>query len=102
MNRPTFDGLVTEFLREAEAIRNKKGAEYATDVEVLANFKRCELLTGLAIDEIIFLLLAKHFDAIATIIRSGEPLHSDENNSLRGRLIDLINYGLFLLAAHAE
>jgi hypothetical protein len=100
MNRPIFDDLVTEFLREAEAVRNQKGAEYATDADVLANFKRCELLTGLPVDKVIILLLAKHFDAISTIVRVGNPVHLDSNNSLRGRLIDLVNYSLFLLAAH--
>jgi len=63
--------------------------------DCLANFKRGALLTGLKVEQVCFIYLAKHFDAIASWTR-GE--YKDDTEGIESRIIDAINY-LFLLYA---
>ena len=90
--------LFKNMIREESDLLNKKGAEYASDADALANFKKQarEMQEELGLNatplHALWFLLNKHLSSIKSYIRKGHVL-SDE--PIKGRLMDARNY-LFL------
>jgi hypothetical protein len=86
--------IETEILPISKEIMQSKGEAYSGLEDKLGNFKRCANLAGVPIEKAWYIYFVKHFDALSAFIR-GEYKDSE---SIKGRIVDLINY-LFLLAA---
>lgn len=99
MDAKYFNILVQETFNECRDLLGLKGAEYAGSSDRLANFKRGAVLTGVSPQQVAFIYLSKHYDAIATFVREG-PVPGGE--PIQGRLNDLINYCLLLRALIEE
>ena len=103
MNQEDFANLVAQTFSETNRLLVVKGGEYASDQDRLANFKRGAALTGATTLQVAFIYASKHYDGIASFVRtaaSGAPRPSSE--PLEGRFDDLINYCLLMKAIVKE
>jgi hypothetical protein len=100
MEQRAFNDFVDSFLRECASLLSVKGHEYAGSFDRLANFKRGADLTGCTPEQVAFVYLSKHYDAIATYVREGQSPPSAE--LIESRLQDLLNYVLLLAALIQE
>ena len=85
--------LFKELIKEEADILNRKGAEYASDEDANANFKKRAEDIGIDPKQILWIFLSKHLDSIKSYIKKGKEI-SDE--PIVGRINDARNY-LFLL-----
>lgn len=85
--------LFKTLIKEEMELLNKKGAEYASDADALANFKKGADDIGINPKQILWIFLNKHLSSIKSYIKKGVVL-SDE--PIKGRIQDARNY-LFLL-----
>lgn len=93
MNQTDFSSLVNRVQRSTSDLLVSKGAEYASDTDRLANFKKGAKLTGCTPLQVAFVYLSKHYDALANYIKrdaTGQQIPLSE--PITGRLEDLINY----------
>ena len=88
-----FEFVKLEMIPEGFKIMNSKGESYSGLEDKLGNFKRCAQLANLPIEKVWYVYFIKHFDALSAYIR-GEY---KDNESIKGRMLDMINY-LWLLA----
>lgn len=102
MNQTDFNEVLRGTIMRTADLLRIKGGEYAGSVDRLANFKRGAALTGCSPEQVLFIYLSKHYDAIATFIqdRAAGALR-DRSEPIQGRIDDCINY-LFLLQALFE
>ena len=89
-----YQFIQKDLLPECMSIMTTKGESYSGLEDKLGNFKRCAKLAGVPIEKAWYVYFIKHFDALSAYIRT----EYKDSESIRGRIIDLINY-LFLLAA---
>lgn len=102
MNRSEFSQLVDQTVSSCKGLLNLKGGEYASDVDVLANFKRGAANNGVTPGQVALVFLGKHLDAIHTYVRNdAKGAHQILSEPIEGRFHDAINY-LFLLLAVLE
>lgn len=99
MNQADFEAFTEAFLNDTARLLVSKGAEYAGSADRLANFKRGAALTGCTAEQVCFIYLSKHYDALATFIREGEKPGAEP---IMGRLHDLANYVLLMAALVRE
>lgn len=99
MNQNEFEKFTENFIAQTADLLVTKGLEYAGSADRLANFKRGAALTGCTAEQVCFIYLSKHYDAIATFIREGEKPGAEP---IMGRLHDLANYVLLMAALVAE
>lgn len=85
--------LFKAMVKEEADILNRKGAEYASDADANANFKKRAEDIGIDSKQILWIFLSKHLDSIKSYIKKGREI-SDE--PIMGRINDARNY-LFLL-----
>lgn len=103
MDRNQLTQLVDATVFELRSLLRNKGGEYASDQDVLANFKRGAALVGVKPLTCLFIYLSKHYDAIATFVRDKEEgKDRTRTEPIAGRLDDLINYCLLAKAIIAE
>lgn len=89
--------IVTDLYREAEGIMLAKGKSYAgTGLDSLANFKRNAERLGLTPYQIWAVYFNKHIDSINSAIQGNPQEPVDFSESLRGRILDVINYATIL------
>jgi hypothetical protein len=94
-----FDKFIKEeILPDCQAIMSSKGISYSGLEDKLGNFKRLSVLTNTESEKVLFIYFTKHFDALSSYIR-GEYKDSE---SIRGRILDIINYMLLLAALLKE
>lgn len=93
MTRDEFTKLMNETFAEIKELHESKGREYAGDEDSLDNFKRHAKNLGLKPEHIWAVYASKHFDAIISYVRNGGVL---SNESIEGRIDDLILYALLL------
>lgn len=101
MTEKQFQEIRQDFYEERTKILNLKGLEYADDRDRLGNFRRGFERAGVLPETVCFIYMQKHFDAIATYVRSWQAGHLSGHRpkmqeSIRGRLMDLANYVEFL------
>lgn len=85
--------LFKALVKEEADILNRKGAEYASDTDANANFKKRAEDIGIDPKQILWIFLSKHLDSIKSYVKKGKEI-SDE--PIMGRINDARNY-LFLL-----
>lgn len=100
MDQRAFNEHIDSFFRQSGQLLVDRGAEYAGSVDRLANFKRGAALTGCTAQQVAFVYLSKHYDAVATYVREGGSRPGSE--PIDGRLHDLVNYILLLSALIKE
>jgi hypothetical protein len=103
MNQHQFSKIVDQTFTACRELLVVKGGEYAGNGDRLANFHRGAKLTGCTPKQVLMIYLSKHYDSLATYIKTeaeGEVRKSSE--PIEGRIDDLINYCLLLKALVAE
>ena len=103
MNQADFDLVVNSTVLNIKSLLTVKGGEYAGTDDRLANFKRGAALTGCTPLQVLFVYLSKHYDGVASFIKTsaaGSVRPSSE--PIEGRLDDLINYCILAKALLAE
>ena len=103
MNQLDFDLVVNSTVLNIKSLLTVKGGEYAGTDDRLANFKRGAALTGCTPLQVLFVYLSKHYDGVASFIKTsaaGSVRPSSE--PIEGRLDDLINYCILAKALIAE
>lgn len=103
MNISDFNNVVDETVKATAGLLVVKGGEYANDADRLANFKRGSALTGATPLQVAFIYASKHYDGIASYVRTaaqGQPRASSE--PIEGRFDDLINYCILMKALIRE
>ena len=99
MTKENFNKLREELFLECEKITKTKGDDYTKgNIDVLSNFKEGSFL-GLTPYQTIGVYMKKHTDAIFNYIKNeGEC----ESEPIQGRILDAINYLVFLQAIIEE
>lgn len=95
MNTPEFSTSMHSLIKDATGILESAEKEYASDADRLANFKKRTVGSP---ESICFIYLTKHIDGIENYVNGRARVQRD---SIRGRIIDSINY-LILLNAIIE
>jgi hypothetical protein len=85
-----FDRLCDEIDRQCNEMRDTKGREYAHDADRFTNFKRHAQSLGIDPKMVLYIYMAKHWDAITGYIKSGGQTFSTE--PIQGRIKDNIVY----------
>lgn len=103
MNQQDFDKLFQSTVSAMTTLIAVKGGEYAGSDDRLANFKRGAALTGATPLQVAFVYASKHYDAIATYVRDeAASIDRPRTETINGRLLDLLNYLIFMKALIAE
>lgn len=88
---------VEKIYSEAKQIMLSKGKSYAgTGQDSLANFKRNAERLGMSKYQIWAVYFNKHIDSINSAIAANPDNPVDFSESIRGRVIDVINYATIL------
>ncbi len=98
VNRFDFLELVKALHREEINLNQTKGKEYATDQDVLADFRAVAEDMDLPLRVVLYIFMQKHWRAIASYCRTG----TCKSESLRSRILDLNLYSKLLLVIQAE
>jgi hypothetical protein len=103
MNQTEFGELVASTVASINKLLVVKGGEYANDADRLANFKRGAALTGATPLQVAFIYASKHYDGIASFVRTAaEGKVRPSSEPIEGRFDDLINYCLLMKALVKE
>ena len=103
MNEEHFQGIVDETVSSINKLLKVKGGEYANSEDRLANFKRGAALTGCTPLQVLFVYLSKHYDGVASFVKSSAVGNVRESSEpIEGRLDDIINYCILAKALIAE
>lgn len=103
MNGKDFNALVSATFSAAEGLLVVKGGEYAGSEDRLANFKRGAALTGATPLQVAFIYASKHYDGIASFVRTAaEGTARPSSEPIEGRFDDLINYCILMKALVME
>lgn len=98
-----YNEIIEDVINQIKELSEKKGGEYAGDVDRLANFRRNAKNLDLNMEDIWSVYAAKHWDAIQQYVkdfRSGKKRERLE--SISGRAHDLIVYLILFLAMVEE
>lgn len=99
MTNTDFETFRAIFHQECTDILFKKGADYSSDADRLANFKRLADRLGMHDMQVWAVYFIKHIDAILTYCRT----LAVQSENIRGRFADARNYldlGLALIEEH--
>lgn len=84
--------IAREIFAECIKTLETKGADYASDTDALANFKRNAERLGMSKYQVWLLYFTKHVDAIINSIKRNPNNPQVESEPIRSRVIDNINY----------
>jgi hypothetical protein len=93
-----FDKFQAALISKVVKMRDTKGKEYANDADRFANFRRLAQQLGMKDYQVGWVYGVKHFDALASFMRTGKEFSSE---GIRGRIVDAITY-LTLIAGMIE
>lgn len=103
MDNAHFQKVFESAVKSMAELLDIKGGEYAGSLDRLANFKRGAALTGATPLQVAFIYASKHYDAIATYVRNdANGVVYQQSEPIDGRLHDLMNYCLLMLAIVEE
>lgn len=94
-----FDKFQRELFEVSLGMNDTKGREYAGGSERFANFERLAQQLGLSRQKVLWVYLAKHLDAIVSIVNNGRTFSEE---TARGRIVDAITYLSLLGGMWAE
>jgi hypothetical protein len=100
MNHKHFLECRKDLLNEALHVYEQKGQDYTrSNEDVLHNFKTCANRIGMTPQKALLVYMTKHSDAIENYIKTDGQ---SESEPIKMRIIDNINYLLFLWALIIE
>lgn len=103
MNGKDFELILSATVASTEKLLVVKRGEYSNSDDVLANFKRGAALTGATPLQVAFIYASKHYDGIASFVRtSAEGNVRPSSEPIEGRFDDLINYCILMKALVME
>lgn len=103
MNGKDFELILSATVVSTEKLLVVKRGEYSSSDDVLANFKRGAALTGATPLQVAFIYASKHYDGIASFVRtSAEGNVRPSSEPIEGRFDDLINYCILMKALVKE
>jgi hypothetical protein len=94
--------LAKEIFQKCLELLDRKGRSYSGSEDVNLNFKENARRLGMTKFQVWAVYANKHVDSINNAIKSNPELPVDHSESLEGRVIDMINYGICLLALLEE
>ena len=103
MKQAEFEAIVATTISSVQFLLKIKGGEYTDYTDRLSNFKRGATLTGCTPLQVLFIYLSKHYDGVASYVKTsatGSPRESSE--PIEGRFDDIINYCILAKALIAE
>jgi len=92
-----LEDVAFSILDEATRVRRIALKEYARSENVFENFEDTAARLGITREEVAYVFLDKHIRGIASYIRGNKS----QRDSIRGRIVDAINY-LLILASMFE
>lgn len=100
MNAKEFDKLREGVIKRCKELTTKKGKDYTQgNIDVLKNFKGGGETFGVDDYKILGVYLKKQIDAIYSFIKNGGQVESEP---IGERIVDAINYLIFLKALHED
>jgi len=93
-----FDKFQNKLFSECFDIAQTKGKEYANGADRMGNFNRLSERLGISPEQVLYVYLTKHLDAIESYVKTGKVMSEE---GIRGRITDAITY-LTILAGMAE
>lgn len=97
MNLQTFERLCDEQIERCKELLIDKNKEYATETDVLHNFRVAAEMQGISVKQALAGMMAKHTVSIYDLCRNGGSIITWEE-----KLTDSINYLLLLNAMVRE
>lgn len=94
MNKVQYNAHQTTLFEDCLEICHKAQAEYTMNDNPFDNFERIASELGLSREVVLLVYMKKHIDGVVNYVKNGK----EQRDSMRGRIIDTINY-LCLLAA---
>lgn len=94
MTTKEFDSLLADTLQNTAKLLRDKGADYASDVDRLSNFKDQAAKLGLTPYQVWAVYANKHWDAVNAFVRNNGQVESEP---IESRIYDIINYSFLLL-----
>lgn len=98
MKASEFEQISKDILEECKKTLTAGSSEYAGDSDKLANFKDAAKLLGTTPEEVAFIYFYKHATGIARYCRDKKP----QRDSIKGRVVDAINYLILIYAVLYE
>jgi len=108
MNLKAFAASADVLLAEARRVVETKGVEYARFGDVLANLRRGSTSLGVEAESVAMIYASKHWDSLLLFIKTLQEKKdlAEAEKALtepaKGRILDLINYLLFVNALIEE
>lgn len=87
---------VNKLFTECLETLKSKGHAYASDNDILANFKRNAERCGTTKYQTWLTYFCKHVDSVFTAIKDNPISPSDKSEGMHGRIMDAVNYLLIL------
>lgn len=94
--------IAKEIFEECLNLLEKKGKDYSSTEDSLANFKRNAERLGLTKYQIWAVYFAKHVDSVLNSIKYSPNNPQVESEPIKSRVIDIINYAIILYALYSE
>jgi hypothetical protein len=94
LNQIEFDAVATKQFDECAALLVSKGNDYSPTKDRLGSFRRASERLGLTMEQILWVYLDKHLQAISSFVARGRV----ESEPIEGRISDVINYMVLLRA----
>lgn len=95
MNRGEFNNSVNNTLKRCENTLVKKNKEYAPNDDPLNNFREGSEMSGMSMEQVLFMYCLKHLVSLRDIVFEKVPSNTE---LLREKTGDIINYMVLLNA----
>ena len=92
MNASRRDELLNELHEKMGSVLKSKGGDYATNTDVLSNFKLAGNICGISANKQCLSLIATKVARLGVLLDTLEP----NNESIEDSILDLINYSFLL------
>jgi hypothetical protein len=98
MTHKEREKIIKQLLSEAEKLRIQKGYDYSGIDDANSNFKNAGKRLGLHPEQVLFVYLDKHLEAIHTFIKDGKV----KSEPIGSRIKDAVNYLLIFASLLKE
>ena len=96
MTRKEFDEIIELRIEKIKSTLISKGKEYATDKDVMHNFKRAAQIANSTPERALFGFMLKHFTSVLDMIDNLDNFKEPSEELVEEKLGDLLNYVILL------
>lgn len=96
MTRKEFDEIIELRIEKIKSTLISKGKEYATDKDVMHNFKRAGLIAGITPEKALYGFLLKHLTSVADILDRIDQGYLPDDEVIDQKIGDVLNYFILL------